>query len=523
MADAQRRIAELLARCDLEEAQHRLGELVFDAARQAMPRNLPELAQLAGLRKVPEMFPGATPTARIQAAIDTLSLAGGGTLVLDGRILEVTDTIQLRAGVTIDGGWGGFRAAPGFRGESVVAMRRRRIDYDAAGYARATNLLNLVIDCNRQSGVGGLCHGNAQKDRVDGLRIRNCLADGWVVDGGYELFGQNFEVIAASRRDGGVAPAPGRRGLVVAASDCHFADGVLQHFPIGLHAPGAHNHFARLHAWSTYYAADPPLLIGFLDEGEGNTFMACSADSPRLADNAAPPGRENGGYGFRSGGNAINQRLIACTVQLSQYGDAASLPPPRTIIPVHCGQVRATILGLEVRDYGSAGFGPFVTTPSPAVMRETTILGGNVHEGLPTNLQLPWSEPGRFLPRLCIAGSDAGIVQARQFGAVTRIGGLAVFELSLCLGGLRAGRGAVTIQGLPDAAAAPDEGHRIGFQPVLSHWKGGEPVVAVLHGGGRELHLLRQSTGAPVTGADLTETTAISVAGQYFTDMPGDA
>jgi hypothetical protein len=232
--------------------------------------------------------------------------------------------------------------------------------------------------------------------------VRNCLADGWVVEGGYELFGLNFEIVAASRRDGGVAPAPGRRGLVCAATDCHFADGITQHFAIGVHSPGAHNHFTRLHAWSTYHTGDPAMLLGFLDEGEGNTFIACNADSPRLGDNAMRPSRENGGYGFFGDAHSMNRRVIACTVQLSQFGDPTSLPPANTIIPIYCGQVRNTILGLEVRDYGQAGFGPYVAARNADVMRETTILGGNIHEGLSANLYLPRLDVAPFAPRLVI-------------------------------------------------------------------------------------------------------------------------
>ena len=255
MDNVRKTITDHLARRDLEDTLHRLALVAFDPPGGGTPRTVAELLRFTEIRRIPEMYPGATVTARIQAGIDALSAAGGGTLALDGRIFEVTRTIHLQAGVTLDAGWGGFRALPGFLGGEIVRTENTTIEYDAAGYAKATNLLNIVLDCNRQPALRGLAQKNVQKDRVSGLRIRNCLADGWVVEGGYELFGSNFEIMAASRRDGGIAPVPGRRGLVCDASDSHFSDGVLQHFPFGLYSPGSHNQFARLHAWSTYYAA----------------------------------------------------------------------------------------------------------------------------------------------------------------------------------------------------------------------------------------------------------------------------
>lgn len=523
MATARQIIDDHLARRDAGDALHHLAQAPIAPAGGGAPRTLPELARLATLRHVPEMYAGATTTARVQAGIDALSEAGGGTLALDGRLLDVTRTITLKPGVTLDAGWGGFRAAEGFRGAEVVRTENETIAYDSAGYARATNIEKLVVDCNRRPGLRGLHQKNVQKDRVSGLRIRNCLADGWVVEGGYELFAWNFEIVAASKRDGGVAPAPNRRGLVCAASDCHFADGVAQFFPVGVHSPGAHNHFARLHAWSTYYTDDPPMLIGFLDEGEGNTFFACSADSPRLADNASRPSRGNGGYGFYSDTHSMNKRLIGCTVQLSNYGDPATLPPKATVIPVHCGQVRNSVIGLEVRDYGSAGFADHVAAASDAVMRETTIVGGNIHEGMAVNLNLPRQDAEPFSPRLRIGGRGGGVAQTVQHGLAKRIAGMAFFEIHLELGRKGTASGPVTIEGLPDAAFGGDAGRRAAFVPVLGGWANREPVAAVLHGGSSTLRLVKQFTDAPVTDADLTDAARITIGGQYITHMLGKA
>jgi hypothetical protein len=463
------------------------------------------------------MYPGGDVAAGIQAGIDSLSRAGGGILTLDGRIIEVERTIHVRAGVRIDGGWGGFRAAPGFVGSEVVKTENVSLDYSAAGYARATSLINMVIDCARQPGVRGLLQRNVQKDRVTGLRVQNCLADGWIIEGGYELFGLNFEMIAATRRDGGIAPAGGCRGLVCLATDCHFADGITQYFAIGVHSPGAHNHFTRLHAWSTYHTADPAMLFGFLDEGEGNTFIACNADSPRLGDNTKPPNRENGGYGFFGDTHSMNRRIIACTVQLSQFGDATSLPPANTIIPVYCGQVRNTVLGLEVRDYGRAGFGPYVVARSANIMRETTILGGNIHEGLPVNLYLPGLDVAPFVPSLMIGGRGNSAYQAEQHGFAKRLGGVIVFEIHLRLTSKGTARGPLSIDGLPEAALASQGNRRVVCSVALESWANREPILAVLRSGSSTLHLVKQFSGEPATHLDLTDTSQITVNGQYIT------
>ncbi|MDJ0390009.1 hypothetical protein QMO56_18025 [Roseomonas sp. E05] len=471
-------------------------------------------------RSIPDMYPGRSWAERIQAGIDALSAAGGGTLHLDGRVFEVDRTILLRPAVTLDGGCGGFRAMPGFSGSEVVRGDTQHIAYNALGYARASSLLNLVIDCNRQTGVRGLYQRNVQKDRVTGLRIRNCLADGWVVDGGYEMIAHDFEVIAATRRDGGIAPAPLRRGLICSASDSHFSDGVLQHFPIGVFLPGAHNHCARLHAWSTYYAADPPMLIGFLCHGEANTFTACSADSPRLLDNAVPVSHENGGYGFLLELHAINTRLIACTVQMADFGDSGALPPKSTVVPVYCGQVRTTIVGLETRDHGKAGFAVPVQAPSDGVLRETTILGGNVHEGMPHSMLLPGQEVAPFAPQLRI-GEATRPRQIRQSGLAKRVAGMTFFEISLDLAERGAGQGAVTIDGLPDIPVAGLPGHCAAFVPALRGWAGRNPVVALLQAGRQDICLVHQFTGASVTERDLTDAAGLTLAGHYTTHAVG--
>jgi hypothetical protein len=512
---------DAVARLDLEVAVSHLAGLRIAPAAGGAARTLAEFLHVQELRRVPEMHAGPDGAARVQAAIDAVSSAGGGMLFLDGRILDVERTIHLRAGVAIEGGWGGFRALPGFEGSEVVRTANPIIEYGSAGYAKATSLANLVIDCARQPLLRGLYQKNVQKDRVTGLRIRNCLADGWVVEDGYELFGANFELIAASQRDGGVSPASGARGLVCAATDCHFADGVAQHFAIAVYSPGAHNHFARVHGWSTYHTADPPMLIGFLDEGEGNTFTACNADSPRLLDRSKPAGKDNGGIGFYGDTHSINRRIIGCTVQLSQDGDAAALPPPSAIIPVHCGQVRNTIMGLEVRDYGRAGFAPYVTAPTAQILRETTIVGGNIHEGMAANLYLPRLDAAPFTPRLVIGSDSAGAVLAASHGFAKRLGGVTFFELHLRLARKGEAKGAVSILGLPDIALTWDPDRRAGFVPVLGSWGNQDSVVAILADGTSTLHLVKQFTGAPVTERDLTDTARITLVGHYLTHVLG--
>jgi hypothetical protein len=365
MNDTDRAVTDALRRLDLDLATHRISEVPIVPSGGGAPRTLPDLAQLAGLRQVPEMYPGTDVAGASRLGSTACRNVAAGVLMLDGRILDVERTIHVRAGVAIDGGWGGFRATPDFVGSEVVKTENTNMDYSAAGYARATSLINVVIDCGRRPGVRGLLQRNVQKDRVTGLRVRNCLADGWVVEGGYELFGLNFEIVAASQRDGGVAPAAGRHGLVCAATDCHFADGIAQHFAIGVHSPGAHNHFTRLHAWSTYHTGDPAMLLGFLDEGEGNTFIACNADSPRLGDNARHPSRENGGYGFFGDAHSMNRRIIACTVQLSQFGDSTSLPPANTIIPSIADRFGTRSWGLRCGTTDKPALGPMWPRATP--------------------------------------------------------------------------------------------------------------------------------------------------------------
>ena len=231
------------------------------------------------------------------------------------------------------------------------------------------------------------------------------------------------------------------------------------------------------------------MLIGFLDEGEGNTFIGCSADSPRLASNALPPSRQNGGYGFYGDTYSMNRRLIGCTVQLTHYGDEATLPPPRTIIPVHCGQVHNSVIGLEVRDYGKAGFGRYVTASSPEMMRQTTVIGGNIPEDMVPSPLLPRQDAAPFAPGLRIGGSARGILQRRQSGFAKRIAGMTFFELHLELASKGMAEGAVSIAGLPDAALNRDSAHRTAFSAAVEGWANREVVVAVLAGGSATLEL----------------------------------
>ncbi len=166
MDKVQQSIDAALAARDREFAASVLAEVEIAPAGGGSGMTLREMARLLTLRRVPDMRAGGAGPTGIQSAIDALSASGGGTLALDGRFFDVDRTIHVKPGVTLDGGWGGFRAAPGFSGTEVVKTDNPSLEYTAAGYAKATNIGNLVLDCGRRRGVRGLHQRRVQKDRV---------------------------------------------------------------------------------------------------------------------------------------------------------------------------------------------------------------------------------------------------------------------------------------------------------------------------------------------------------------------
>ena len=79
MDNVRKTITDHLARRDLEDTYwHRLALVAFDPPGGGTPRTVAELLRFTEIRRIPEMYPGATVTARIQAGIDALSAAGGG-------------------------------------------------------------------------------------------------------------------------------------------------------------------------------------------------------------------------------------------------------------------------------------------------------------------------------------------------------------------------------------------------------------------------------------------------------------
>jgi hypothetical protein len=150
-------------------------------------------------------------------------------------------------------------------------------------------------------------------------------------------------------------------------------------------------------------------------------------------------------------------------------------------------------------------------------MRETTIFGGNIHEGLPVNLYLPRLDVAPFAPRLVIGRDEVPASHTEQHGFAKRLGGIVFFEIHLGLLSKGLGRGPLSIEGLLDPALASGGSRRVVFSVALEGWANREPILAVLQNASSTLHLVKQFSGEPVTHLDLTETSQITVNGQYIT------
>lgn len=460
----------------------------------------------------PEMFGALGGTIDDLAALQAMfAAAASGSLAvrLGGRFYSVSQSIVVPGGVDVDGEGGGFSALPSFPSDTpLVYVDRATTGNNFASYRNARFIRNLRLKCNAVPGIRGLSLRTAERDRIENLCVYECVSDGVRVESGYGAHLLNVTIVGASVRRGSArGTAANAVGVRIDATDCVVSVADVSFFNYGVWVTGGHNHFTDVHPWSSYWANDPPMLIGFVDEGEGNVYVGCNADSPSLADTALPVSKTNGGFGFYGDTNSIGRRIIAATVQSSGNGDR--FPPTGTIVPFYVGRPRNDIYAWEVRDYASLISTETVRAVDTATFLQTAINGAQTSSRM-SQTQFVAGTDASFTPAVAVGGSTTGITYASRSGWRKSISGRTDFKLSASLSSLGGLSGSVTIGGLPVS-------NQTGGVPTyfLAVFIGATSVTTgrALSAASSQSLVLQKNDGTPITAADLGNSAQIFVSG----------
>lgn len=447
-------------------------------------------------------------TTSIERALNALAARGGGTLALYGRRYGVSRSIHLPEGVSVEGSNGAFVALPGFRGEAVLLVVNDRTLNSNAAYARARRIEGITIDCSDQKNVSGIVLRNTERDRVINSSVFRCRKNGISLFGGYGTHLVNSTLVASSIRRGSKQQVDDDGvGILIESTDTIIDSADISFFPIGVHTRSGHNQIVAAHPWSTYWADDPVMLHGFMDEGEGNTFTSCNADSPSLRDLKRSASRENGGFGFYADSNSVSRRLVNCTFQDSKSGNRH--PPAESLSAVFVGKPYNSIVNLEVRNYSGVSFGRAICPESAQIMRSTFVAGGNQHLSMSQNVYFPDCD-GNFIPSLCVGGSRGSATYAVQLGWRKTFAGQSSFKIYIKLDSTGSSEGPVHIEGLPfpnQTGGIPNY-----FMAVFIDSPSLATGRAFLGPGSSKL-ILEKSDGSPVTNRDLSSRTQILING----------
>ncbi|GEM_PF-6562129 len=447
-------------------------------------------------------------TIAVERALRALDARGGGTLALYGKRYGVSRSISLPEAVSVEGNNGAFVALSGFHGEAVLLVANDKTLNSNAAYSRARRIDSMTVDCNDQENVSGIFLRNPERDRISNFSVFRCRKNGVSVYGGYGTHLVNLTIVASSIRRGSKQRVDDAGvGILLESTDTIIDSADISFFPIGVHTKSGHNQIVAAHPWSTYWSDDPIMLHGFLDEGEGNTFTSCNADSPSLKDFAKSASKENGGFGFYADGNSMNRRLVNCTFQDSVSGNRH--PPAEAIYAVFVGKPYNSIVNMEVRNYSGIPFGRAIYSESPQIMRNTFVAGGNSHLSMSQNVYFPDCD-GKFLPSLSIGGSTGSAVHSVQLGWRKTFAGQSSFKIYLKLDSKGSATGVVSVNGLPfpnQTGGIPNY-----FMVVFIDSPSISTGRAFLGPGSSKL-VLEKIDGSAVTDRDLSSSTQILING----------
>jgi hypothetical protein len=249
---------------------------------------------------------------------------------------------------------GAVVALPGFYQETAVVRHGTTGSVVWSGYSPS-----LVVDCTGQR-VKGVTFENVNSGGYGFVCVSGSLFVGIHCINGYELKLQRYSAIFPMILGGAPANADlDSVGLLVSMSDSEFGVGDIKGAAVGVKATGNNNTFAPCHAWGVYKKAgipqSVPMLAGFWNEGQSNTFIGCLADSPSLVDFNSAASLTNGGYGYVNRVNGFQSTFVGCKVFVPDRVPFGETLPTNRLVGFNVGQ-SASYIACEITDYTSSAF-----------------------------------------------------------------------------------------------------------------------------------------------------------------------
>ena len=475
--------------------------------------------------------------------------AGGALWFPPGRTFGISAPFILPNNVGLIGNGAVLKALSGFAGECVLQLGvGTGTGAGTTRYYSAQGVQNIAIDCNEQVynsvGVEGIRVQNAMETSLVQPLVYRARGHGIRHISGYQLKILNAEVHGSSPRDvypgtalpdgAGTSGTTGARGILLESSDNIVIGGAVQRFKIGVDNDGGNNRIIGTHVWGTYHSNDTPMLFGFLMNGEGGVYIACTADSPVTYLNNGTPNDTNGGVGFCApmGSNGVDSRVIGCQVIVSNFGtataaDTHSIPQNGSLLAVYSVKARLYVPDFKVQDSNGAGAPKldstsWIKSDSSTTFRTFTIgSGGNLK--MKQNLYVRDSNVS-VTPGLTIGGNASPVGIAYRANATqarrTRIGSVTNFYVSIELTAKGTTTGALTISVSGLGVTGPAYGSEAidWMFPVMIRNAVGitTPVIARLRQGSSTLVLEDQVTGTALTDANLTDTTRMLISGSFM-------
>jgi len=220
-----------------------------------------------------------TPTACVHIEltnrIGELERRGGGTLDLPDGIYDVDRPLRLPRTVSLRmAPHAVIRALPGFEGEAVVV--KAVIDKDREIHAPSGWIRGGVIDGNKLPVTGLLVDGGSRLE-ISELEVRNATMKGIHTRGWYEVNLHNVRCNV----DLDVRCPEGSIGLHIGNGDSIIHTAMVIGYEVGVRSDGGCCDFSGVHVWN-YDPTHGPMNYCFYCNGEGDTYVQCYADSPKL-------------------------------------------------------------------------------------------------------------------------------------------------------------------------------------------------------------------------------------------------
>lgn len=209
----------------------------------------------------------------------------------------------------------------------------------------------IRVDCNNRANAIGVQFSRVWAgSNINQVDVANVRYKGVEVVSGYGLTIHKCDVRGVLVSTHGNHAAWNSCGLDVMTSDCQFITGDIEFLAYGVRTRSNNNYIGPMHPFSIFekhenYFDAVPMLVCFWNQGQGNLFDGCIADSPCKRNYSAGYSLSNGGVGFLNEGDGYQTRYIGCTVFIPDRTVQENIPEGM------CGFLtskEATFIGCEI-------------------------------------------------------------------------------------------------------------------------------------------------------------------------------